>query len=815
MAKTSDKLFGMNAAALDGARASWAEWTQGALGAASELWADASQTGAFLSRSASRHLDRAAKNHSERAQAHFERLRELVGEACRPDKSATLAEAWRAYLDDATRRAVLTLDALRERGDAFLRHEAAGCPPVLVYDYEIALDGADLDHPCNYVLLKILPPEGVEIHDWKRPYVIIDPRAGHGAGIGGFKADSQVGVALRDGHPVYFVSFRREPVPGQTLADVTRAEAAFIREVKRRHPDASNPVVTGNCQGGWATLLLAASNPDITGPICVNGAPAATWAGEVGGHPMRYNAGVLGGAWQPMFWADLGAGVFDGAHLVMNFEMLNPGRTYFRKYYDLFSDPSPKARARFLEFEKWWGGFFLLNEAEIRWIVEQLFIGNRLVKNEARLEPGRVVDVKNIRAPIIVFASWGDNITPPQQALNWIVDTYADVSEIQIRGQRIVYIVHDQVGHLGIFVSSQIAKKEHTEVASTLKTIEALAPGLYEMKIDDVAGHGHDKTFTVSFHERKLDDIRALDDGRDDETAFAAVARASELQASAYELLARPFVQAAVTKPMAELGRTLHPLRMQRALVSSENPALAPIASAAAARAAAPPAEIAPDNLFLAAERLWADMFEQALDFGRDMRDAWHEWLFYSVWSAPWAQTFGRSHQLRRTLKNETELKMLPATQAALRNISRGGFSEAVIRMLILLAESRGAVRRDRLERSARVLTQDEPFRSMTADERKMIIHEQTLIAQFERERAIETLPELLKTRKERELAARVVRYVPGAIEEMAPHTIETLQRFHRVLGLPPFAEDVLEDPIADAAPAFEHAPKKEESAAE
>jgi hypothetical protein len=87
-----------------------------------------------------------------------------------------------------------------------------------------------------------------------------------------------------------------------------------------------------------------------------------------------------------------------------------------------------------------------------------------------------------------VFASWGDNITPPQQALNWILDTYSDESEIEIRGQRIVYMVHEKVGHLGIFVSSKIAKKEHTEVASTLKTIEALAPGLYEMKIDDYRG---------------------------------------------------------------------------------------------------------------------------------------------------------------------------------------------------------------------------------------------------------------------------------------------------------------------------------------
>ena len=74
--------------------------------------------------------------------------------------------------------------------------------------------------------MRIVPPEGVTVDPKRRPYVIIDPRAGHGPGIGGFKDDSQVGVALREGHPVYFVIFFRDPEPGQTLIDVCEAEKA-------------------------------------------------------------------------------------------------------------------------------------------------------------------------------------------------------------------------------------------------------------------------------------------------------------------------------------------------------------------------------------------------------------------------------------------------------------------------------------------------------------------------------------------------------------------------------------------------------------
>ncbi|MEX0276772.1 MAG: DUF3141 domain-containing protein [Ruegeria sp.] len=756
-----------------------------------EMYGEAATTAELLMKSVSRQGKAITETHAIRVRQQMEDLARVASAMAATGDG--YAEHYANYVEDAAKRWLLTLDVLRQRGDNFIQHEAAGCPPVLVYDYEVIVDGRDLEHPCNYQLLRIVPPEGIEVLGWKRPYIIIDPRAGHGGGIGGFKTDSQVGVALNDGHPVYFVNFTRDPVRGQTLADVTRAEAEFVREVQRRHPDSAKPVVTGNCQGGWATLLLAATNPDLTGPIVLNGAPIQPWSGEVGKYPMRYNGGVLGGAWQPMFWSDLGGGQFDGAHLVMNFEQLNPGRNYFAKYYDLFANPDG-GRARFLEFERWWGGFFVLNEAEIKWIVEQLFVGNKLVKNEAQLEPGRTIDVKHVKAPVIVFTSYGDNITPPQQALNWIVDSYADEDEIRIRGQRIIYMIHDQVGHLGIFVSSKIAKKEHTEVASTMKTIEALAPGLYEMKIDSVEGRGQDKTFTVSFAERTLDDLRKIDDGREEEAGFAAVARMSEIQSEAYDLMVRPFVKPLVNPATAEAMRKMHPLRVQRAWSSSANPFLAFLESVTHQMGTREP--LPQTNPFLMAEKLWAGMVEQQMDLFRDVRDALYEQTFLSLWTNPWAVAFGKPKAIGRTLHSETELRALPEVEMALAHMSSGGLAEAVVRMLVLMADSRGNVRRDRLERSARVLTQDEPFKSLTMDDRARIIHEQTLIATFEPEKAIETLPDLLPSRTDRENAARVVQFIPGKIDEMAPDTLEMLQRFHKVLELEPVTGDVLEDPL-------------------
>jgi pimeloyl-ACP methyl ester carboxylesterase len=738
----------------------------------------------LMSLALSRHMERCSRDHNLQASKWFEGARTAWHSLQEEAAQGRGFELFTGYAQDAAQRTALTLDVLRERGNIDIEHEAAGTPPVLVYDYEVVIDGATMKHPVNYRLLRIIPPQGTVVNDQSRPFVIIDPRAGHGAGIGGFKEDSQVGVALRAGHAVYFVAFGPHPQPGQTLTDVTWAEAEFVREVARRHPNAPNPIVIGNCQGGWATLLLAATNPDITGPLVINGAPLAYWSGPLGSDPMRYNGGLFGGIVPALLFSDLGHGEFDGAHLVMNFELLNPSRNYWGKYFDLYQDPEG-GRERFLEFERWWGGFHFMNEAEIRWIIEQLFVGNRLARGEAYLEHGRQVDLKSIRSPVIVFASFGDNITPPQQALNWVQDTYADEEEIKVRGQRIIYLVHAKVGHLGIFVSSSVARKEHTEMTSTLQTIEALAPGLYEMRIEQQEGHGANARFLVSFHSRTMRDLAEIDCHRRGEQGFGTVDRLSQLGSNIYDLTWRPLVQAVVSPAVAAAVRASHPLRVQRTMLSDRNPFMRSIA-AVASNAREHRVPIAADHPLRQMEKLWSSAIEQSIDLFRDLRDAYYETAFLGLYMSPYSAYVGRDYSYERTRKDPNELRFLPEVQAHLLSIDQGGYAEAIIRMLIVLAAARGSVRRDRLERSERMLTHDEPFASMGAAKRAAIIHQQTVIIEFERERAIEALTKLIVDPESRRKAVAAVEEIAGPPEEMEPHTIQAIQTFRRLFDLSP-----------------------------
>ena len=333
-------------------------------------------------------------------------------------------------------------------------------------------------------------------------------------------------------------------------------------------------------------MMLAAIRPELFGPIIIAGSPLSYWAGVRGKYPMRYSGGLLGGSWLTALASDLGHGKFDGAWLVQNFESQNPANTLWTKQYNLYSKIDTEA-PRYLGFERWWGGHVNLNAEEIQFIVDELFVGNNLAAGKIQTSEGTTVDLRNIRSPIVVFCSQGDNITPPQQALGWILDLYENVDDIRSYGQTIVYTIHETVGHLGIFVSGGVAKKEHGEFSSNIDLIDTLPPGLYEAVFErkDEDTVNPDLTtgqWVMRCEARTLDDIRALG-GNDaaDERCFATAARISETNLALYRTFAQPIVRALMSSPLAEWMQQLHPLRMQYELFSNANPMMAPVAAMA------------------------------------------------------------------------------------------------------------------------------------------------------------------------------------------------------------------------------------------
>ncbi|HVJ41805.1 MAG TPA: DUF3141 domain-containing protein [Dongiaceae bacterium] len=710
------------------------------------------------------------------------------------------------YLVDAWQRTILCLDTLRQRGNIYFEHNARTAPHVLKFDLEVVRDGRHLPRPVNYGLIRVLPPAGVEIDPAKPPIVVVDPRAGHGPGIGGMKQESEIGVALAAGHPCYFIGFLPQPVPGQTIEDVCRAEAAFIEEVAALHPGTNGkPIIIANCQAGWQIAMMAALNPDLAGPILLAGSPLSYWQGHRGKNPLRYLGGVLGGTWLTTLAGDLGKGIFDGANLVSNFELLNPGNTYWQKIYNVYSKVDTET-ARFLDFETWWGSPVLLNAAEMQWIADNLFVGNKLTAGNIRTTDGVRIDLRNIKSP-------------PPQALGWITDLYAEDEDIVAAGQTIVYCLHQNIGHLGIFVSGKVASREHGEFVNCMDLIDMMPPGLFEAVITEVDEDTENAAliqgrYLLQLEHRKLDDVRAICGQEDDNPYFATVARLSEVNRSLYETFLAPAIRTAVTEQSAEAMRAMHPNRLRFAMFSDRNPWMQPIEKLAeAVRAARQPASA--ENPLTTVEAAASHWIEESWEAFQQMRDWATETAFLTTYGSPLLRAMvglgehaagdhaaDGGRLIERDLQREAAAARLRASLEE--RFEAGGTVAALLRAIIYIRLPGGSVD-ERGFAALKAVRAAQPARSrMDWATAKELIKEQYLLLQADEERAVEAIRSLLpETKKDRSTAREIIHRVVTARGALPAESAVRLARIDRLFGLD------LDEAAAGKVPANEVAASK------
>ncbi|MGQ4880263.1 DUF3141 domain-containing protein [Billgrantia sp. LNSP4103-1] len=685
------------------------------------------------------------------------------------------------YWRDAVERSVLYMDVMRERGNQYLEHIEKTKPNVLGFDAEVMMDGRSLPRPVNYELMRILPPDGVEVDPEARPFVVVDPRAGHGPGIGGFKPDSEVGVALRAGHPCYFIGFLPYPEPGQTVEDVVEAEIAFLRRVVELHPaKGEKPMVVGNCQAGWQIMMAASLEPEVFGPILIAGAPLSYWAGERGKAPMRYTGGMTGGSWMTALASDLGNGLFDGALLVQNFERLNPANTWWDKQYRLFANVDTEAE-RYLHFERWWGGHVVLGGEEIQFIVDNLFVGNRLSTAQLVTSDGRRIDLRNVRSPVVVFCSQGDDITPPPQALGWVRDLYEGIDDIIANEQTIVYCVHDTTGHLGIFVSGSVSRKEHTEFTANIDYIDVLPPGLYETTVTSAAEREDaeliERDYLLEFKARSIEGLNrdVLQHREDDDRRFATVERISEINLGLYRLFVQPWIRAVMTTEAARLMRRMHPIRLGYKLLSDRNPLSVPLPVLAEwVRQDRHP--VGEENLLRSLELAASRQISHGLDTWREIRDQSIEHTFLTLYGQPLLQAMvglgGDAHVHRRQPGSEPEhRRFIERRQDELRQrVAEGGIHEAVMRSVIHVLGGAPTTDERNFKRLRASRAELEPGSSLS--DFKHLVREQFFILKQDRDAALEAIPQLLSSERADAIRASLehIDHVLAASGELSEH---------------------------------------------
>jgi hypothetical protein len=367
------------------------------------------------------------------------------------------------------------------------------------------------------------------------------------------------------------------------------------------------------------------------------------------------------------------------------------------------------------------------------------------------------IDLRNIRSPIIVFCSWGDDITPPQQALGWITDLYDEDREIVANGQTIVYTMHQNIGHLGIFVSGKVATREHQEFASAMDMIDLAPPGLYEAVITDVGEdtenpeliHGR---YLFRLEQRSLADIRALgNNDPQDQLRFATAARVSEANLALYRSTLAPLVRTMATEQTAEAMRALHPARLKFSVLSDKNPAMQTVKTLSETiRANRKP--VSPDNPLFAMEQMASTWITNSLGAFASARDTMQEQMFLAVYGAPWLQALmgfgpGTADTVKRAdhdvLREAKEVRLRAELEA---QFEAGGLAEAMIRALVYVRLPEKSID----ERGYAVIKAVRDARPaglrLSQPQIKALFRNQFLLLMMEPDRAIRALPTLLPT---------------------------------------------------------------------
>jgi hypothetical protein len=406
------------------------------------------------------------------------------------------------------------------------------------------------------------------------------------------------------------------------------------------------------------------------------------------------------------------------------------------------------------------------------------------------------VDLRNISSTVIVFCSWGDDITPPPQALGWVTDLYADDAELLRAGRTIVYCLHDSIGHLGIFVSGRVASKEHAKFTSCMEMIDLMPPGLYEAVIHEAPPDAAnpdliDGRYLFRLEPRTLADIRALGaNPPEDELRFETVKRISAVNLGLYRALVEPAVRAWTTPIAAEALRQLHPNRLRFAMFSDRNPLMAGVdAWAHAVEGHRRPA--APDNPFRAWEDAASGWISAGLTTFGLARDALTESLFLTLYGAPLVQAVaglapdqaGDGRRIARDIDREADEARASASVA--QRFETGGPIEAAVRALLYVREAEGAA--DERVFALLAKLRRERAAPMPRAQLKSLVRDQFMLLRGDQARALAAIPALLPSSpEERHTLLDALHAVVGAPGELSAEAHERLSRVEALFDVWP-----------------------------
>jgi Protein of unknown function (DUF3141) len=321
--------------------------------------------------------------------------------------------------------------------------------------------------------------------------------------------------------------------------------------------------------------------------------------------------------------------------------------------------------------------------------------------------------------------------------------------------------------------------------------IEATPPGLYEAVITDAGPNTANRNlvdgkYLFRLEKRMLDDIRVFGvNSPEDDARFGALARLSEINASLYRTFWQPWVRASVTERTAEAMRAMHPNRQRFGLFSDRNPltqAMKPLTKAVRANRT----PVSPDNPLLGMEKAASSWITTCLESWGTIRDSMTEAFFLHAYGSPLLQTMIGLGEPKETPRRMERDLLREAAAAELRSsldrkFEEGGLEEAALRALIYVRLPDDAFD----ERSFRMLKSIREQRKsndrITPSQFRDMLNVQLQLVRLDEERAIETVPKLLRGGEDNIAAAwsamRQLVAAPGALDREGQRRWERIEK--------------------------------------
>lgn len=200
--------------------------------------------------------------------------------------------------------------------------------------------------------------------------------------------------------------------------------------------------LVGDSQGGWLSAVYAALHPTTVHSLTIAGSPIDFHAGR----PTIGDLGALTRDAETNFHRAIvaaAAGLQRGIGQVIGFKAFKPAAEFQRAMGLLANIDDPGYVQHYLEIKGWFEWSQEIPREFYEWILEHLFVSNRLVSGELEVAGG-TVDLAAISCPLYLIAGGSDFIAPPEQV--WALERYTSTPPDQVTRELV------DAGHLSLFI---------------------------------------------------------------------------------------------------------------------------------------------------------------------------------------------------------------------------------------------------------------------------------------------------------------------------------------------------------------------------